>query len=89
MDKILALIEDLQNDIFAYRLDKFSQKMLQFVENLTTWVTSLSATEKNRLNTILTALLDSYGKKDYLLLADLLEFELKPLLTGQILEERK
>jgi hypothetical protein len=80
LDVLLTMIEDIQNNIFSYTLDPLSQQMLGLVETLTSGVIGLAVQNQIQLNAVLNALLDSYGKKDYLLIADLLEFELKPLL---------
>lgn len=82
MDRnVLTLIDTLQQDIFTYRLADFSSNMLRLIEMLTVWAKAGFPSRQTALNVILKKALDSYEKKDYLLLADVLEFELKPLLT--------
>lgn len=80
LEKIILQIDKLQGDLFAYRIDQVASLMINLVESLTAWVMGLTADEQAALNQVLSALLTSYEKKDYLLVADLLEFELKPLL---------
>lgn len=78
--RMIALIDTLQQDIFAYHIEDFSNNMMRLIEMLTIWVKGDSPSE---MNVILKKTLDSYEKKDYLLLADVLEFELKPLLAAR------
>lgn len=55
--------------------------MVRLAEMLTDWIKTLSVKEQTAINPVLKAMIDSYAKKDFLLVADLLEFELKPLLN--------
>ncbi len=82
MAKFSILIDDMQNDIFTYCLGDFSSKMLSLIEVLTAGAKIQTGFNRKGLNEVLNKMLASYEKKDYLLLADLLEFELKPLLSG-------
>lgn len=81
LNVILSMIGDIQDNIFSYRVDTLPYKMLPLVEALMSGNGALVVNDLPRLQGVLKALLDSYEKKDYLLIADLLEFELKPLLT--------
>ena len=87
MEQLVLLIDEIQDDIFAYHIEKVSTAMIRLAETLTTWIKTLSAKEQTAVNPVLKAIIDSYANKDFLLVADLLEFELKPLLNGQGLEQ--
>lgn len=81
LEQLLLLIDEIQDDIFAYRIEKVSSTMIRLAEGLTGWIKTLSSNEQTVVNPVLKAIIDSYAKKDFLLVADLLEFELKPLLN--------
>lgn len=81
MDTLLTSIEEIQNAIFAYEIERFTNQFVKLTDLLIAGMQGLSAQDQAVLNPVLNAILASYEHKDYLLLADLLEYELKPLLT--------
>lgn len=81
MKLLLELIDNMQKDVFSYHLVGLAGKMLKLSEGLALESGNLTVPERTKLNTILHTLLESYSKKDYLLVADVLEYELKPLLA--------
>ena len=81
MDTLLTSIEEIQNAIFAYEIERFTNQFVELTDLLIAGMQGLSAQDQTVLNPVLNAILTSYEQKDYLLLADLLEYELKPLLT--------
>lgn len=81
MDSLLMLIEDIQNDIFDYRIGAFDHHFLQLIDLLAGEMETLTPEDKAVLNPVLQAILDAYELKDYLLIADLLAYELKPLIV--------
>ncbi|MDU4959247.1 MAG: hypothetical protein E6X17_01085 [Sporomusaceae bacterium] len=80
MDALHTLIAESQLAIFSYRLDLFTERFLELIDLLTAGMQSLTVEEQENLNSVLQVLLTAYEGKDYLLVADLLEFELKPLI---------
>ncbi|MDF2500962.1 MAG: hypothetical protein K0Q77_1676 [Anaerosporomusa subterranea] len=84
MNEILTLIDDIQSNIFAYKIELLSKQVIQLSEEMATWVSFLSENDQNTLNIVLNAILASYEKKDYLMLADLMEFELKRLVLDNM-----
>nr|WP_092074314.1 hypothetical protein [Dendrosporobacter quercicolus]NSL49218.1 hypothetical protein [Dendrosporobacter quercicolus DSM 1736]SDM88166.1 hypothetical protein SAMN04488502_10894 [Dendrosporobacter quercicolus] len=81
MDILLTNIEELQNAIFAYEQEQFTNQFVKLTDLLIAGMQGLSIQDQAILNPVLNAVLTSYEQRDYLLLADLLEYELKPLLT--------
>jgi hypothetical protein len=84
VNEILTLIDDIQSNIFAYKIELLSKQVIQLSEEMATWVSFLSENDQNTLNIVLNAILASYEKKDYLMLADLMEFELKRLVLDNM-----
>ena len=82
MNELRTLIEDIQHAVFDYQIKHLSELIIQLVEKLMLQANQLTGEKQASLNQVLNAILASYEKKDYLLLADLLEYELKPILTA-------
>lgn len=80
MNELNTTVNEIQKAIFSYQIAEVSGKIFMFIERMSTWTILLALEEQIIVNQILGAVLKSYENKDYLLLADLLEFELKPLL---------
>ena len=81
MNALYTLVAEIQDDIFAYRLDSFAGSFLKLVDLLVVEMQGLTPQEQVMLNPVLNAILAAYERKDYLLIADLLEFELRPLVV--------
>lgn len=81
MDGLLMLIEDIQNDVFDYRISSFRGHFLQLIELLSGAMQNLTLQDQEILNPVLQAVLSAYERRDYLLIADLLAYELKPLIA--------
>jgi hypothetical protein len=79
---LLFKIENVQASIFDYELANVSNNVVNiFTQIVESGVVSPSdAPELSRLNQLMSACLSAMQASDYLLLADLLEFELKPLI---------
>ncbi len=77
---IFSIISELQNDIFNSQFRNFPNKFGAFAESLAVIFHSSPTSHSKAFNRILLALIHAYENKDYLLVADTLEFELKPLL---------
>jgi hypothetical protein len=81
MDEWIVLIDEIQHDVFDYRLDAFSHHFLRLIDLLAIGTQALDKQERGLLEPILNAMLHAYERKDYLMIADLLFFELRPLLA--------
>jgi hypothetical protein len=82
LEELLTMIDDIQGSVFDYQLKRLSELIIQLVEKLMVLASSLPTDKQVAMNKVLTAILNSYENKDYLLMADLLEYELKPLLAA-------
>ena len=74
------LIDSMQQHLFQEKLHEFSNCYAQLPSLCESVFPKLATAYHPQFNQILLALLQAYGNKDYLLVADLLEFELKPCL---------
>jgi hypothetical protein len=80
-EDILALIYELQLDIFDGQFQVLSEKLASLSTGLNSVYRAIPAKNQQYFKQILLALLKAFESRDYLLLADILEFELKPLLV--------
>lgn len=80
MPELIMIIDKIQNDVFNYRLNELGKDFLQLVDLLSTGMQTLSVQDQALLAPVLRAILTAYERKDYLLTADILFFELRPLL---------
>lgn len=86
--EIISVIDEQQADIFNARLQEFSDKFASLAVSLQAISRSIPGKHNQNFKQILLALLHAYESRDYLLVADTLEFELKPLLTKALGGER-
>jgi hypothetical protein len=78
--KLFAAIDRLQEEVFAYRPAEINAAFLELVDALEYWVVHIfRAEERSALNRLLELLLAAFDNKDYLLVADLAEYELRPM----------
>jgi len=77
-------MENVQSSIFDYEIKDLSNNIVNiFTEVIESKLISSSDVEKlNYLNALMNHCLNSMQNADYLRLADLLEYELKPLVGG-------
>ncbi|MDR3592567.1 MAG: hypothetical protein P4N41_23160 [Negativicutes bacterium] len=78
---IFSRIQELQTDIFDARIDVLPGKFASLSTGLAASCRSIPSRSEPYFRQILLALLRAYESRDFLLLADVLEFELKPLLV--------
>ncbi|MDT8903902.1 hypothetical protein [Anaeroselena agilis] len=79
-DKLFAAIDQLQEEVFAYRPAGINAAFLALVDALEYWVNNVfRAEERPALNRLLELMLTAFDNKDYLLAADLAEYELRPM----------
>ncbi|WP_018702252.1 hypothetical protein [Anaeromusa acidaminophila] len=75
----LEAIDELQNAIFKFEASILETKVIAMLDLLSKH--SLVLENEVSVQRVLQELLKAYQTKDYLLLADVLEFKLKPLLA--------
>ena len=78
---VLAIIDELQDNIFNDKLTAIPDMFAALSIGLASIHQLLPSRQELNFKQILTTLVQAYTNKDYLLLADTLEYELKPLLT--------
>lgn len=79
MHNIIELIDIIQENIFKYNINNISKNISLLVENIVSYI-DVFAVEESKLNEILNWMNISLLNKDYLLLADILEYEFKSLI---------
>lgn len=79
MHNIIELIDIIQENIFKYNINNISKNISLLVENIVSYI-NVFEVEETKLNEILNWVNISLVNKDYLLLADILEYEFKPLI---------
>lgn len=78
--ELFAAIAQYQEDVFEYRPADMALSFLRIIDALEYWVDHIFGDEDQPyLNQVLQIMLTAYQDKDYLLAADLAEYELKPL----------
>lgn len=76
--------ELVQEAVVAFRLGREAQgseKLVAIVDLLPVLVSTVPSTDLPRLNGMFSAMLAAQGRRDFLFLADLLEYELLAVLT--------
>ncbi len=73
-------IESTQNKIFAYQFKEAGQEVLSGVELFAGVAGGLPKGRIEEFNSLIAGLLSALQKNDYLLLADILEYNIKPFL---------
>jgi hypothetical protein len=83
---IFEKIDNIQASVFDYEVATVPNNVANvFSETLAGgYVDAANAERVGALNRVMAACLDALGRKDYLLLADLLEYELKPFLGARV-----
>ena len=79
---ILALNESIQDKIFAYNVGELPVQVTGLFEHIVSSgaLSRLSTNDVQRFNQFFMACLESLQNKDYLHLADLLQYEIIPML---------
>lgn len=78
---IWNMIDSVEEAVFAFEVNKIGHNFGQLVEQLVPLMSGLDETRLLEVNQVLTAMLGAMENKDYLYLADLLHFELRPFLN--------
>lgn len=87
VNELINLIDLTQNQLFDEQLHLFLANFINLPTLLERIFLELPSECRQQFNQILLALLQAHENKDYLLLIDLLEFELKPYLVMNLREE--
>ncbi|MDR2005986.1 MAG: hypothetical protein LBP78_01900 [Acidaminococcales bacterium] len=77
-EEITGLLEDVQDEVFALRFKEADKKLLLLLEGLEPWAGGLRPDKLPEFNKIMLEVSAARQKADYLLLADLLEYKLRP-----------
>lgn len=81
-EQVISLIDLIQSQLFNEQLHQFSCTFAALPNLFEGVFQELSSEYHQQFNQILLVLLQAYENKDYLLVIDLLEFELKPCLVN-------
>lgn len=78
---IWNMMDSVEEAVFAFEVAKIGANFGQLVEQLMPLMAGLDETRLLEVNQVLTAMLAAMENKDYLYLADLLHYELRPFLN--------
>ena len=82
LKELLECFDRTQDDIFAGRFKQADEGVVEAIELLAVAAESIPPARLPDFNKIMLNIIDAREKNDYLLLADLLEYKLKPFLTN-------
>ena len=80
MNEIIQYIDKAQENIFKYNIQEMSDNIANMSIELEKIIINLEDKDRNLLLQIFEYINIALSNKDYLLCADLLEYELKPLM---------
>jgi len=80
LGNILIDIEKTESNIFEYNTNTIIKELISLISAMYDFTANLNQEELNKLNSILNCINISLENKDYLFLADLLTYELKPII---------
>ena len=83
MEEVNDCLDKAQNDIFTGRFKQADEEIMTAVNLLAAAANSLTPVRLPDFNKVMLAILEARQKNDYLLLADLFEFRLKPFLANK------
>ncbi len=81
---ILSIIDEFQNNIFNGKSTAIPETFAALSVGLESICQFIPGRHELKFRQTLVTLVQAYGNKDYLLLADILEYELKPLLMTSL-----
>jgi isochorismate hydrolase len=84
MEKLILIINNIQDKLFSYRMDELSKNIQLMTKELDNIIDLLNSEENYVINEIFNFLNIALSNKDYLLYNDILEFELKTFLLARI-----
>ncbi|MCY6483669.1 hypothetical protein OW763_04815 [Clostridium aestuarii] len=77
-------IKQIRENIFDYRVDEFINDTVSLIDELSKDLKNLINEDEVKFNEIINYINISLQNKDYLLLADILKYELAPLLKKEV-----
>lgn len=83
---INQLITSIRQDIFEYNLEKFEEKIGMLVSSVQSGLSSIQHSQIHVVNEILEYVLIGLQNNDYLLVSDLLYYELRPIIQSNVQE---
>ncbi|SHH83309.1 hypothetical protein [Clostridium grantii] len=84
MNKVIEYIEDAQQSIFKYNISEITENIGNICNELEDLIKEFEDKDREQLNEILYYINMSLTNKDYLLCADVLEYELKYFLENRV-----
>lgn len=77
-------LDRVKESVFGYDLSSVSKELEQLIEILQSILMCLDQETTREVNLVFEYINTALGNKDYLLLIDLLEYELKPILVDRM-----
>ncbi len=84
MDAIIIHINHLQTLVFNREMAALNPALTDFINELSTLLPAFKEEQVQTFNEILSLLNIAISNQDYLLMADLLEYEMKPFLINML-----
>ncbi len=82
-EKIMKEISGFQESFFAGKFSVLGERFANLADDLSVFCACLTSEEQSGLIELLNPILTAYAAQDYLLVADLLEYTLRPFIeTG-------
>ncbi len=79
---MIDIIDRLQEDIFKYEMQGVNTEISSLIGGITRLMAGITHSQTATLNEILKYITTGMQNQDYLLVADILEYELKPFIKG-------
>ncbi|HBQ25203.1 MAG TPA: hypothetical protein DD791_02310 [Syntrophomonas sp.] len=86
MDAVIKRIDYLQNLMFTRETAALKKELIGFTDELIPLLSMLNEEQTRVINEILSLLNIALSNQDYLLMADLLEYEMKSFLSNHLCE---
>ncbi len=87
INEILENIDEIQDSVFNFSIAIAKEKILVLIDQISKLIIHVVNINLPDLNKILTKLMNGMENNDYLFIADVLEFELKPFLEDNFEDE--
>ncbi|MCB2297191.1 hypothetical protein [Clostridium tagluense] len=80
LENVIEKIKDMEQNIFEYNISTIISDLIFIIDEIYNFMKKLNEYGINIMNQVLNGLTIALENKDYLLLADLLFYELKPMI---------
>lgn len=77
---VYETMEAIEEHLFRYEVRQATAQLPDLIDALASLAAGMSEAQLSRLNAILTSINEALANQDYVLMADILRFELRPLL---------